>query len=250
MTELTDPRQLPRSSYVAYLTESMKPVVCLVFILPILVAYHVGLHLLQDREYERVANGADILLQRFLSWLGLGGPLITGAFLVGTLLVLQQWKGAGWRVRPWVLGVMVLESLLFALPPFFLGFLVQWVALSITWEAVHAWGMHVVLSLGAGVYEEFLFRMLLMGGLFWVFRRVFGAGSRKTYICAMLLQAVLFSLCHHLPGSMEPFHLTTFVFRIVAGLYFGYIYLERGIGIAVGAHACYDVIAVTLNGFR
>src|SRR5262249_32075232 len=99
----------------------------------------------------------------------------------------------------------------------------------------------VVSFVGAGIYEEMLFRLLLFSALTWLLRQAEfnGPGARSL---AALLSALLFSLAHHIGPQGELFNAQVFLFRTVAGLYFAALYHFRGFGIAVGAHAGYDVL--------
>ena len=98
----------------------------------------------------------------------------------------------------------------------------------------------VVLSVGAGVYEELAFRVVAFAILGLVL--VDGLGLRKGWatVGTIGLSAVLFSLYHY--WGPEAFHLQTFVFRTLAGIFFGVLYIYRGIGITVATHAIYDVL--------
>jgi membrane protease YdiL (CAAX protease family) len=100
----------------------------------------------------------------------------------------------------------------------------------------------VITFVGAGIYEEVLFRLLLFGGAVWLLRRS-GLLSGTTFALAALASAVAFSAAHHAPGSGEPYNGYVFLFRTMAGFYFTLLFQLRGFGIAVGAHACYDVLA-------
>ena len=59
---------------------------------------------------------------------------------------------------------------------------------------------------------------------------------------AAIAGALLFSAAHHIGPYGEPMNPYVFLFRTLAGLYFAFVYQLRGFGIAVGGHACYDVI--------
>src|SRR5262249_7580590 len=100
---------------------------------------------------------------------------------------------------------------------------------------------HIITFVGAGIYEALLFRLLLYSGLMFVLRWL-----RVSLLVAVVLAAVassaLFSAAHHVGPYGEPFDNYIFVFRMLAGLYFALLYQLRGFGIAVGAHACYDVV--------
>jgi membrane protease YdiL (CAAX protease family) len=99
----------------------------------------------------------------------------------------------------------------------------------------------VVTFVGAGIYEEVLFRLLLFSGLVALGRRLSGSPALAVSLGA-LVSALLFSAAHHVGPYGEPFEGYNFLFRTVAGVYFALLFQLRGFGIAVGAHACYDVI--------
>ena len=66
--------------------------------------------------------------------------------------------------------------------------------------------------------------------------------GRTAVALAALTAAVLFAVAHHVGAHGEPVDGFNFLFRVLAGLYFTALYQYRGFGIAVGAHACYDVL--------
>jgi membrane protease YdiL (CAAX protease family) len=43
-------------------------------------------------------------------------------------------------------------------------------------------------------------------------------------------------------ATAEPFHAAVFLYRTIAGFYFAWIYQLRGLGVAVGAHAGYNLL--------
>jgi membrane protease YdiL (CAAX protease family) len=103
----------------------------------------------------------------------------------------------------------------------------------------------VVTFVGAGIYEEVLFRLVLfyiLGWLFWLL----GLTPLVSAVLVALVSAFLFSAAHHIGPYGQPFNTYVFLFRVLAGLYFGLLYLLRGFGIAVGTHAFYDVLVGVL----
>jgi membrane protease YdiL (CAAX protease family) len=95
--------------------------------------------------------------------------------------------------------------------------------------------------LGAGIYEEAVFRLVLFSGMVWLLRRM-DAGGPAAILLAAVASAVLFSTAHHLGPYGQPYSNYLFVFRLLAGLYFALLFQARGFGIAVGTHACYNVM--------
>lgn len=105
----------------------------------------------------------------------------------------------------------------------------------------------VVLSLGAGIYEELVFRVLLVGGLFGVFRSS-GVGRRPAALFAAGLAALVFSGFHYIGQYGDPFSVSSFLFRFLAGLAFSVLFLIRGFGVTAWTHALYDVILFLARG--
>src|SRR5262249_35441562 len=106
----------------------------------------------------------------------------------------------------------------------------------------------VISFVGAGIYEEMVFRLILYSGLLWVMRQA-DMSPLIGIPLAALASAPMFSSAHHLGPFGEDFDAFVFVFRMMAGVYFALLYQLRGFGIAVGAHASYDVlVGVVLEG--
>ena len=99
----------------------------------------------------------------------------------------------------------------------------------------------LVLNLGAGIYEEFVFRFLLITGISWVLKKAV-KNKFLIYLCALLLSSLLFSFFHYLEPFNEPFQVNSFLFRFIAGSVFSIIFIFRGYGIAAYSHSLYNVL--------
>ena len=99
----------------------------------------------------------------------------------------------------------------------------------------------LVLYCGAGIYEELVFRGFLLGLLIVAFRPVF-AQQKAATTAAAFLGAVLFSLFHYVGSSGDLFSLGSFIQRLLAGLYFSVLFVNRGFGVTAAAHAIYDIL--------
>jgi membrane protease YdiL (CAAX protease family) len=86
-----------------------------------------------------------------------------------------------------------------------------------------------------------------------LFQDVLRLGRKNSIILSVLVSAALFSAHHHIDfisgqlNQSEPFDLTKFVFRTIAGVYFAVLFAIRGFGITAGTHAFYDIIATIMN---
>lgn len=102
-----------------------------------------------------------------------------------------------------------------------------------------------IMSLGAGFYEELLFRAGVYGAgaflLIFLFHVTSMVKKMALRVVWALLAACLFSGWHHFGDFGEAFDLSTFAFRAVCGLVFTVIYETRGLAPAVWTHALYDL---------
>ena len=103
-----------------------------------------------------------------------------------------------------------------------------------------------MVSLGAGIYEELLFRVILVGALSLLARRVFGWSHRGASILAVVLSAFVFSGFHYIGALGDTLQWSSFIFRFFAGLVFSTMYVLRGFGVTAWTHALYDVL-VTIS---
>lgn len=114
---------------------------------------------------------------------------------------------------------------------------------------------NVVTGIGAGIYEELVFRLILIYLLMLLFQDLLKFNKSHSLILSVLIAAILFSAHHHIfyiygqlrPG--EPFTFVKFAFRTLAGIYFAALFAVRGFAVTAGAHVFYNIIAALLNSF-
>lgn len=113
----------------------------------------------------------------------------------------------------------------------------------------------IVTSIGAGIYEELVFRLILICVLMIILQDILRFDHMPSIIISVLVSAALFSAHHHIDfisGQINPndvFSWAKFTFRTIAGIYFAVLFAIRGFGIAAGTHAFYDIIAVCIDSF-
>jgi hypothetical protein len=112
---------------------------------------------------------------------------------------------------------------------------------------------NIVTGVGAGIYEELVFRLILICVLMVLFQDVIGLSRQNAIVLSVLMSAALFSAHHNivwLDGRLArsaPFNWTEFGFRTIAGVYFAILFAIRGFGITAGTHAFYDILATLVN---
>jgi membrane protease YdiL (CAAX protease family) len=104
----------------------------------------------------------------------------------------------------------------------------------------------LVLSLGAGLYEELLFRLVLVSALYALLRLV-PISNAARYSIAAVVGALIFSWAHYIGPLGYEFTLSSFAFRAIMGMALNALFLLRGFGIAAMTHALYDVIVTLMT---
>ena len=102
----------------------------------------------------------------------------------------------------------------------------------------------VILAVGAGIYEEFLFRVLLISGLSSIIGFVFLWEEKGSNIAALIIAAAIFSGFHFMGEYGDYFTMELFLLRFFAGVILGILYYVRGFGITAYAHSIYDLIVL------
>lgn len=238
-------------NHYGYLGATRHPWPCLLFILPLLVGYEVGVIWLGGTQPEALRNGADAWFRWGLETFGLT-QLYCAPGLIALLFLGWSWLRF-WDRPEDLLGVlvgMVIESVAFALGLWGISRAMEPYIIQAGVEAALPLSAEEFLSrtvtfLGAGIYEEVLFRLLGFSGLFWLLRHL----ELPRLFCLGLAAAgssALFSAAHHIGPFGEAYHAGVFLFRMAAGLYFALLFQYRGFGIAAGAHAFYDVLVGTV----
>jgi hypothetical protein len=227
--------------------------------LPVFIVYQLGVVFLNVRNatdlvtsrllqlcngdrlmYLGLTASAGIVMSAVFAWLGRGQAL-SGRKILQIMIEGAAYAIAMSAATTWIVGKM------FAGPP------------ASAAEGGPFTGL--VMSLGAGFYEELAFRAVLFGLgaklLVWLFARqkvaLVGVAPRTLSLRAIVVMvvwalacAVLFSGMHYVGALGDPFELRSFVARAVLGLALTLVYATRGFAAAVWTHALYDVWVLVL----
>jgi membrane protease YdiL (CAAX protease family) len=231
-----------------YLVDSRSPRYAILFAAPLLVAYEALAWALSRPDTSGIRNGADVMLKSlFVRFGGHTGLLVFEGLLlvVAAILVGRDWRAhpgpLRWRVFP----LMLAESVLFAV---MVGVVLRYATAAVlhffTLARPGGIGLstQLMVSLGAGIYEELLFRVILVGALTVLATRILGWTGRGASIFAVLLSALIFSAFHYIGALGDTLQWSSFIFRFFAGLVFSTLYVLRGFGITAWTHALYDVL--------
>ena len=248
-----------RPAGTSYWAKSRAPRYSLVLVIPLFLLYEaLAAGLGGDPQVANVRNAADVLLKTPFLLAGPRGSMAFFATVVAICVfcIARDLTKSKKRLEPRVFLLMMGESALLALllgavvgslTARLLGGLAALSAVQGGAAALESmsWSARLMLSLGAGLYEELLFRVLLVGGMAFLLRRMLGSAPIAGVIAAVV-GALLFSLFHYVGAYGDPFELTSFTYRAIAGLVFSGLYLVRGFGITAWTHALYDVYVLII----
>ena len=243
-----------------YLEHSSSPLVSLAFVLPLILIYELGTHGPWGGGQGGGATGnapppqhviAFTLLQQFFGLFGATGRSLPALAVVGILLAWHVARQDRWRVRWPTLGGMAIEGSLLSLPLLALSVLVAQLLRVVPLAAAGHPALGVarmppddllILCLGAGIYEELVFRLILLTVLTLFVKDLLQFPRVAATLFVVLLASLMFSGYHYL--GPEAFHWRTFAFRTLAGIYFGALFLTRGFCVTAATHAAYDILVL------
>jgi hypothetical protein len=209
-----------------------------VLIFPLLLTYEIGV------LFAGHVNGADVVTRALFAAVGsrTGYLLVHALVAIGFLLWIrhtQRWA----TLRLEIAGPMILEAALYALT---LGAVVSLIMDRVL-GGLLGLGLSpgsVVSALGAGVHEELVFRLGMVGGIVWLLRH---RDRRIAVAIAFTLSSLMFAAAHHVGGHGEAWSLHAFAFRTLAGIAFAAMFWFRSLAHAVYAHVIYDVLVAAAS---
>ena len=230
---------------VSYFSNSKSPLYSFLFTLPLFILYEIGVFISSIDETLIIRNGADVLLRQLFSYFGFNGFKWLGfIFLLAYVVTffIHKRKLQNTKLNLIYLPFMIFESIIWS------------VLIYLLMTNTHIFLMNpkgnmiiqsVTLAVGAGIYEEFLFRFVLIFTFTKLIIFIFGMEYNYSHIISMVISAGIFSSFHFIGDFGDFFSFDTFMIRFFAGILLGIIYFTRGFGITAWAHSIYDLIILT-----
>jgi len=236
-------------SHYYYVTQRYWP--SLVFILPMLIVFEVGTYLSRASEINAGSQlVATYLIERLVRVVGEYGFYFPGLLVVVILLACHFLAKHPWKFDVFVLAGMTGESLIWTVPLLVFERILNQAILAGSDSAVTGWIDQVIRCFGAGIYEELIFRFVCMNLMSIILVDLCKLHRGGSNVFIILASAVIFAAQHHPPLGAAPFNMIEFMFRTAAGIYLAGLFFFRGFGIAVGTHAFFDIIVVTVAAVR
>jgi len=228
-----------------YWKYSRSPLYSLLFVIPLLFVYELMIFSLNHSDIIGIRNGADVLFRQFFSIFD-----IYGFYLVGFLVLLSLFIAYYFYSRKEQQGkfqflyfiIMMFESIFYAMLLFLVlnkiaGFLL------VTGNGSDQRQI-IALALGAGVYEEFVFRVIMISAIVFLMKDLIGFSKNISRIVAIIFSALIFSWFHYIGSFGEEINLFSFTVRSAAGIFLAILYLFRGYGITAYTHTLYDLLVI------
>ena len=196
-----------------------------------------------DLMYMR--NGADALMRQMLSVFGITGLFwIGGVFSLGftIIYIFQKFSWDEYEIKSRYFISMVFESLLWS---FLLFIFMSNMHLLLMIPSSTRVIQNVTLAIVAGIYEEFLFRVIMIFLLKYILGLIFQWGHFLKFFISIVIASGFFSLFHFIGEFGDYFTFNIFMVRFLAGICLGILYCTRGFGITAWTHSLYDLIVLT-----
>ena len=224
-----------------YFAVSQQPLHILIFLAPLILVYELGTWRYATGaavgmgEHESLTISAYKMLVLVFDTLGASGLYLPGLALVVVLATWHVLRRDTWQIHIGVPLVMLLESALLALPlivfdQLFTRLLSSGGAAAMQVEAggtaatlgTLSWQARLTLSVGAGLYEELVFRMILIALVHAICVDIGRMKAGRGAAIALAVSAIAFAAYHRDvwsgPGLVDVGMLS---FYLVCGLYFG-----------------------------
>lgn len=197
-----------------------------------------GGHVLLEQMTETMPTLAQDRLQDFVALLGLTDATpVLATLVIGLSLLRHHQEQRSWRFPPWFLIAMGIEAALCTIPLFGLGVLI---GVLIPYSTVEMGGL--ALALSAGLYEELVFRLLLIEAAAHVCITFLGVSRTNAMPYIIGLSGVLFA-CYHAP-LLNGFDVTGLLVYTFGGIWLAILYRYRGLAVAVLSHVLYDIMVL------
>ena len=225
-----------------YIRLAATPWHSLLLVAPALLLFQIGLIFVDPAAIPLAPDHLGKVLEFFGAALPYLPPLAVVLVLLGQHFAHKD----PWKVYPDVLACMAVEAILWMLPLIALSEIMGLLAAQGAQAGPGVLDMLMV-ALGAGVYEEFIFRLMALGLLGLLMVDLLSVPRKIAVPVAVAITAIGFSLYH--PQNMQDgqFLWLPFAFRALAGGYLAMIYLLRGFGITAWAHILFNVYVVLIQ---
>ena len=190
-----------------------------------------------------VRNAPEAWLRTVLSFIGISHYYISFVLVTAALITIPVFYRSGVTIKKGVILGMIIESIFWGIAT---GYIIRLSMVNLfmfSGEFSNAFLANLGLAIGAGLFEELLFRVLLTTFLIFLFKQLI-PNRFFAILISVVIASFLFSLVHYMGNMADYFTLNSFMFRFFAGFWFTLLYTVRGFAITCMAHAFYDIYVI------
>ena len=210
-----------------------------------MVAYEGFIFSMNHSDIIGMRNGADVLFRQFFALFSVYGFYVVGFVVILSFLLTYYFQSREKKVgkfRGQFFLLMFLESMVYGLMMYLLIDRFGGFTLSIGFSPENQ--QMIILALGAGVYEEFVFRVVFITAFLFLFRDIFKLHPVVSGILSLILSSLIFAAFHYMGAFGDAFDLRSLVIRFSAGVFLSCVYYFRGYGVTAYAHTIYDIMVI------
>ena len=227
-----------------YLSYSRNHITSFIFLIPLMIIYEFLSFLLFNNKNFTIRNSADSIFRDIFQLFSSNSiyyySFIFIIFCIYVFLVYRK-DIVNYKIRVNYLFCMYIEGAI-------LGFLLLlFLNNNIFHYTVSYYDdlfLTFYLCLGAGIWEEILFRLVLISFLIIIFDNIYFLNNYKI-ILSLIISSLLFSAFHYIGSGSDVYTHYTFIVRLIGGLLLGLIYLKRGLAVSSMTHLCYDLFLIS-----
>jgi len=232
----------------SYFSNSKNILVSLIFISPFILIYELICFFYFHGSNYQIRNSADVIIRDFFTIFGSFSDELYSITLFAILLVIyfvNKSSNNFFLIKYKYLLLMFIEGIVFGL---LLLLLLNDISVLYISENLYQSNLllNLYLCIGAGIWEEILFRLLLFSSLYKILKTFLKEQDVFPLFLSILVSSIIFSLFHYIGTNADIFDFNTFTIRMLGGFFLSLLYHYRGFGISVISHISYDFILVSL----
>ena len=194
---------------------------------------------------QMIRNAPEAWLRTILYYLGISPYYITFALITFSLISIGLFYRPNIGNQPKIFLLMMVEVVFLGAIS---GFVIQLMMYKLFFSTTSLTGSLIGdmgLAIGAGLFEELLFRVFITSFLIWVLTRLVKI-KWLAVVLSIIIASFLFSISHYMGNASDQFEIYSFAFRFFAGVWFTALFSVRGFGIVSLTHAFYDIFVILL----
>ena len=229
-----------------YISASKSSFLSFLIITPLIISYEILAYLNNFKSAIAIRNGADVYIRNFFHIFGEYGNTI---YFLGLLFFLafiffkHRDSFLSSEINLFFMFLMIVESATHALSLLLFLRLISPLSNMASNPAIEK----IYLSIGAGIWEEVLFRYFLISSLIFLTKFSLGKGSFLNYVLIVIVSSYIFSIYHFIGPYGDAPSLALLIYRFIAGLALSLIFIFRGLGITVYTHVFFNLYVIFLK---